>query len=65
MPFLKKKSVKPAVAAGYKTLVTKISKELSELEFFIKRRTAETYWNIGKYIHGHLLANKGRVIVYE
>ena len=44
----------------YQTLVAKISKELSELEFFIKRRTAETYWNIGKYIHAHLLENKER-----
>ena len=44
----------------YKTLVNKISKELSDLEFFIKRRTAETYWKIGKFIHDHLLENKER-----
>lgn len=46
--------------ATYKTLVSKISRELSELEFFIKSRTAETYWKIGKFIHEHLLENKER-----
>lgn len=46
--------------ATYKTLVSKISQELSELEFFIKSRTAETYWNIGKFIHEYLLENKDR-----
>ena len=44
----------------YRTLVTKVSKELSELEFFVKRRTVEGYWKIGKYIHEHLLAHKER-----
>lgn len=47
-------------ASGYKTLVRKVERELSELEFFVKRRTAEGYWKIGKYIHEHLLENKER-----
>ena len=51
---------KLSVPDTYKTLVAKISKELSELEFFIKRRTAEGYWNIGRYIHEHLLEYKDR-----
>lgn len=45
---------------GYKALVKKIQSELSELDFFIKRRTAEGYWRIGKFIHEHLLENKDR-----
>ncbi|MFH1360667.1 MAG: DUF1016 N-terminal domain-containing protein [Candidatus Omnitrophota bacterium] len=34
--------------------------ELSNLEFFIKRQTAESYWKVGKFIHEHLLENKKR-----
>ena len=45
---------------GFKTLVSKISREISELEVFVKRRTTETYWKIGKFIHEHLLENKQR-----
>lgn len=47
-----------AKTAGYKTLVKKIQAELSELDFFIRRRTAEGYWRIGKFIHEHLLEQK-------
>ena len=51
-----------AAANTYRTLVSKISKEISELEFreTVKRRTAEGYWKIGKYIYEHLLAHKDR-----
>ncbi len=45
---------------SYRTLVSKISQELSQLEFFLKQRTAVGHWKIGKYIHEHLLANKER-----
>jgi len=45
---------------GYKQLVKKVQTELSELDFFVRRRTAETYWKIGKFIHTHLLENKDR-----
>lgn len=45
---------------GYKQLVKKIQSELSELDFFVKRRTAEGYWRVGKFIHEHLLENKDR-----
>ena len=44
----------------YPTLIKKVSQELSELEIFIRRRTAEGYWRIGKYIHDHLLAHEKR-----
>ncbi|MDP2939251.1 MAG: hypothetical protein Q8O13_04120 [Candidatus Omnitrophota bacterium] len=37
-------------ADGYKLLVKKIQTELSELDFFIRRRTAEAYWKVGKFI---------------
>ncbi len=42
----------------YKSLVTKISQEFSELEFFVKLRTVEGNWRIGKYIHEHLVIAK-------
>ena len=45
---------------GYSILVKKVSRELAELEFFVKRRTAEAYWSIGKFIHEHLLQHKDR-----
>ncbi len=44
----------------YPALVRKVSRELSELELFIKRRWAEGYWQVGKYIHEHLLAHEKR-----
>lgn len=44
----------------YKKLVDQVTKELSALEGFIKRRTAEGYWKIGQYIHVHLLENQSR-----
>jgi len=40
---------------GYSVLVKNIQEELSSLEFFVKRRTAEAYWRVGKFIHKHLL----------
>lgn len=49
-----------AKQSGYKSLLTKVSRELNDLETFVKRRTAEGYWKVGKYIHEHLLANKER-----
>src|SRR3989338_7680118 len=45
---------------GYKQLVKKIQTELSDLDFFIKRRIAEGYWRIGKYIHEHLHEHRDR-----
>lgn len=49
-----------AQATGYAALVKKIRSELSELDFFIRRRTAEGWWKVGKYIHEHLLENRQR-----
>jgi len=54
------RSLKPTPAVGYTVLVKNIQKELGELDFFIKRRTAESYWKVGKFIHEHLLENKDR-----
>lgn len=48
------------VTAAYRSLVKAVRKELDELELLVRRRTAETYWRIGKYIHEHLLKGKGR-----
>ena len=45
---------------NYNSLVAKITHELSGLEYFVKRRTAEGYWKVGRYIHEHLLAHKDR-----
>jgi len=44
----------------YKFLLTKVSRELTDLETFVKQRMTEGYWKIGKYIDEHLLANKER-----
>jgi len=49
----------PSVST-YKSLVSKVLKELSDLDLFVKRRATQGYWNIGKYIHEHLLANEKR-----
>lgn len=51
---------KPPAITGYATLVKKIQAELSSLDFFVKRRTAESYWKVGRFIHEHLLENKER-----
>ena len=45
---------------SYSVLVKKIQQELSSLEFFVKRRTAEAYWRVGKFIHKHLLEQRER-----
>jgi len=35
---------KQVAVPGYQTLVKKIQAELASLDFFVKRRTAESYW---------------------
>ncbi|OGX35421.1 MAG: hypothetical protein A3C36_01630 [Omnitrophica WOR_2 bacterium RIFCSPHIGHO2_02_FULL_52_10] len=52
--------MKTPAANGYAALVKHIRRELQELDFIIKRRTAESYWQIGKFIHTHLLASRQR-----
>jgi len=52
------KTTKLSNAVGYAQLVKKIESELSELDFFIRRRTAEAYWRVGKFIHVHILEHK-------
>src|SRR3989338_2976805 len=56
----KSRSQRQVTAAGYAALFKRVLSELSELEFFVKRRTAESYWKVGKFIHEHLLQNKER-----
>lgn len=48
------------VRHSYPLLLKNIRDELSGLEFFVKRRTTEAYWKVGKFIHEHLLRNKER-----
>ena len=49
-----------APVKSYPSLVKNIQAELQDLDFFIRRRTAEGYWRVGKFIHQHLLENKKR-----
>ncbi|MBL7131318.1 MAG: thermonuclease family protein [Candidatus Omnitrophica bacterium] len=51
---------KLAKTDGYAVLVRKIRSELGKLELLLKRQTVVSYWNIGRYISGHLLENKDR-----
>jgi len=43
---------------AYQALVKKVSKELSDLDLFVRQRATVTYWRIGKYIYEHLSAHK-------
>src|SRR3989338_6921097 len=52
--------MKTVTVNGYAALVKHVRRELQELDFIIKRRTAESYWQIGKFIHTHLLASRQR-----
>lgn len=45
---------------GYDVLVKAVRLELQELDFFVRRRTAESYWRVGRFIHEHLLKRKDR-----
>jgi len=62
MPSKQKQSAaKPmTVLKSYPVLVRTIQGELRELDFFIRRRTAESYWRVGKFIHEHMLDHKDR-----
>lgn len=51
---------KSPALSSYKSLVTRVSNELSALESFVRRRTAQGYWRVGKFIHEHLLEHKER-----
>ena len=50
----------PTTTKGYRALVKNVSRELNELDLFVKQKASQCYWNIGKYIHVHLLAHKDR-----
>ncbi len=61
MPSSRNRSLKiTTTTSGYPTLLKHIQSELSSLDFFVKRRTTEAYWKIGKFIHEHLLEKKER-----
>lgn len=64
MPAKSKQSVAKVVMLpivnNYPALVKAVREELTELDFFIRRRTAESYWRVGKFIHEHLLQHKER-----
>jgi len=47
-------------SSDYQELVKRINTELSELDLFVRRRTAEGYWRVGKFIHEHLFKHKDR-----
>ncbi len=49
-----------SVLKAYPALVKAVRRELEELDFFVKCRTAEGHWKIGRYIHEHLLENQQR-----
>lgn len=51
---------RPVGRKGYDALVRAVRRELEELDVFIRRRTAECYWRVGKFIHEHLLGRKDR-----
>ena len=44
----------------YKSLLAKVSRELLDIEVFVKQRMTEGYWKVGKYIDEHLLEHKDR-----
>lgn len=48
------------VLKSYPALVKAVQRELQELDFFVRRRTAESYWRVGKFVHEHLLNNQDR-----
>jgi hypothetical protein len=56
----KTKQLKLSLARDYPALVKRVCREIEDLEFLVKRRTAETYWRVGEFIHEHILENKQR-----
>lgn len=57
---MRSNSLKPVLAKNYPSLVRRVREELSGLETFLRAKTIECYWNIGKYIQLHILENKER-----
>ncbi|MDD3374813.1 MAG: DUF1016 N-terminal domain-containing protein [Candidatus Omnitrophica bacterium] len=66
---LKSIQLKVSLAGNYPALAARVKGELSSLEVLVKRETIKSYWNIGKFIHSHLLENKERAqygnLLYE
>lgn len=46
--------------SSYSSLVKLVREEFASLEFFVKSRTVEGYWQVGKFIHDHLLHHQER-----
>ena len=53
----KSRSQRQVAASGYAALVKRVHSEFSGLEFFVKRLTWKSYWNVGK------LKFRGRVLI--
>jgi len=55
-----KKTSTLKLAGNYPALVKQVNAELEGLEKLLKQKTVQAYWNIGKYIHEHILENAKR-----
>lgn len=61
MPTKPKQSIIKSVdISNYSSLVKLVREEFASLEFFVKSRTVQGYWQVGKFIHEHLLHHQER-----
>jgi hypothetical protein len=61
MPSKPKQSlVKSSNISSYPSLLAQVREEFASLEFFVKSRTVQGYWQVGKFIHEHLLHHEDR-----
>ncbi|MCB9757988.1 MAG: thermonuclease family protein [Candidatus Omnitrophica bacterium] len=61
MPSKPKQSlVKSPNISSYSSLLAQVREEFASLEFFVKSRTVQGYWQVGKFIHQHLLHHEDR-----
>lgn len=51
---------KLTLAKNYPALVRQVRTELDNLVAFVRVKSIECYWNIGRHIHHHILENKAR-----
>ncbi len=61
MPAKSKQSIIKSVdISSYSSLVKLVREEFASLEFFVKSRTVQGYWQVGKFVHDHLLHHQER-----
>ncbi len=61
MPLKPKQSLaKSSDISSYPSLLAQVREEFASLEFFVKSRTVQGYWQVGKFIHEHLLHHEDR-----